>query len=358
MVNLANEKIPVMVISDESYEIGLSIHEIKTIYKKVNTNMVEAMERIEDILFQESFNKNDILYLRNRNNFYKTLTLRDDDAFEHGESLMKSILTATLSEAYNRSLVFFDSRNNLAWFEKLDEYRIQFLQMDGETTFLLSVVNGLYDSLWILYKGFNNQPLSLYENDELDFDFDLIYNQVLSEPDLFSKMSILYNAIAEKDLLSLKSELNPYRYQLNENFKKCCNDAIDIIQTQIENTIEFKSLKTTELKPETRILTSDTNIKYPEFTTKRQVLAMYYLLNEADKNTNSIDRTVRARFILFMTGKNESNIYDALSNPFKGLENEKNKKAALEDMKFVRSQFELLQMNAIVEKITKDMKID
>ena len=96
--------------------------------------------------------------------------------------------------------------------------------------------------------------------------------------------------------------------------------------------------------------------KNKDFTTKRQVLAMYYLLNEVGCKTGSVDRTVQGRFIEFLTGKNYDRIYKTLSEPFKGLEITKNT-SAKQDMQYIKDQFNNLGLNQIVNKITRDMNI-
>lgn len=96
--------------------------------------------------------------------------------------------------------------------------------------------------------------------------------------------------------------------------------------------------------------------KNKDFTTKRQVLAMYYLFNEIGCTTATVDRTVQARFIEFMTGKNYDSIYKTLSDPFKALSNTKNIDA-IKDMEYIKNQFINLELKGIAERIERDKKI-
>lgn len=50
MTNSTKNYQPTKIVSEESTETGLSIYEIKTIYKKLNHKLIEVMARFEDIL--------------------------------------------------------------------------------------------------------------------------------------------------------------------------------------------------------------------------------------------------------------------------------------------------------------------
>ena len=350
-------------IDDYSSEKEYSILEIKIRYKKLNQNLMEVMERIEDILLIGAFDLNDLKYLKNRNCEYKTLQLKQSDIEEHGELLFKSILEATLKNTFDKSFIFFASKSVFDWFDKFQEYRTQILMMDGDTSYLLSCLNTIHNSLFALNRDFT---INLYDFEEEDipgsqFEFEQIYNQIADEEDLLERKKILLNAIAERDLLCLKNQINPKSYNPNVYFQKHCYHAIDVINKQIAGLLENnQQLKVDDVCLVEKI-TIDSNdqleqvVKTNEFTTRRQVLAMYYLLNEIDKNTTAIDRTVKARFIHFLTGKNESNIYKTLTEPLKGLENEKNKKSALKDMEYIKQHFDNLGLKSISQKISNDM---
>jgi len=98
-------------------------------------------------------------------------------------------------------------------------------------------------------------------------------------------------------LYCLNLNLDPKKHKPNVDFKEKCLKAIDIIDFQINNTAISNNIN----KPENLVLIeseenttnkSETKVKNKEFTTRRQVLAMYYIFNELDKGTNSIDKTL------------------------------------------------------------------
>lgn len=326
--------------------------------------MISVMDKMEEIIFYERINENDINFLKNKTNFYKPLLLKIHDLEEHGEDLIKNILNATLQDTYYKSIQFFNNDDCFNWNDRLQRYKTDIIKLGNHTNFLLNYINRLYDSLFQLHCDFSNNPrndIDSYFDDENDFDFDFrfIYNKVLEEPILLAKKKILLESIADRDLLCLSLGLDPEKYQPNIQFKEKCIKAIETIKLQIENTIEDKTTqkpetKTTLLEEQSSSSEPET-LKNPEFTTRRQVLTLFYLLEAIDKGTNSIDRTVKARFIHFLTGKNESNIYKTLTEPHKGFENEKNKRSAIKDLEFIKKHFDELGLKSISQKITNDM---
>ncbi|MFZ4581890.1 MAG: hypothetical protein ACOYM7_04485 [Paludibacter sp.] len=364
MSEVQNPNLPEKFITDYSSEKEYSIYEIKTIYKKLNQILMEVMERIEDMLLIGAFDLNDIKFLKNRNCEYKTLKLKQSDVEEHGELLFKSILEATLKQSFDKSFVFFESNSVFDWFDKFQEYRTQILSIDGDSSFILSCLNSIYNSLFTLNRDFTIDLFD-FEDDDIpssQFDFEQVYNQIADEEDLLERKKIILNAIAERDLLCLKNQINPKSHYPNIFFQKNCNVAIDVLNKQIAGLQENNQLFKVDDASVNEKLTIDSIdqleqiVKTKESSTRRQVLAMYYLLNEVDRNISSIDRTVKARFIHFLTQKNESNIYKTLSEPHKGLENDKNKKSAIRDLEYIKKHFDDLGLKSISQKITKDMQ--
>jgi hypothetical protein len=147
-------------------------------------------------------------------------------------------------------------------------------------------------------------------------------------------------------LFCLEIYLEPVEEKMHQEIIQKCKKAIEVIEYQILNTVPV-------LEKENSIEESSKN---KDFTTKRQVLAMYYLLNHAGSKTGSVDRTVQARFIEFLTGKNYDSIYKTLSDPFKGLANTKNT-STLEDMEYIKNQFDKLELKEISKKIKGDTNI-
>jgi len=88
--------------------------------------------------------------------------------------------------------------------------------------------------------------------------------------------------------------------------------------------------------------------KKDEYTIRRQVLAIHYLMKYCQ--VKDIDLTVISRFIEFLTSKNESNIYKKLRNPLYG-----SPQNVKEDLIYVRKYFEELQLEEIVKMINNEI---
>lgn len=193
----------------------------------------------------------------------------------------------------------------------------------------------------------------LFNFDNIDISFDKIFNfaefwyNIQNENDLNIRKIKYIEILSLIDMMFLEEELDEINKKMYTKFRIKAKNAIEHIDALIDCYPELKS----DVEKNT-----NKNQKNIDFTTKRQVLAIYYLLNEVDKKTNLIDRTIRARFIEFLTGKNYDAIYDKLSEPHKGLDNNNNKNA-ISDMKYVKEHFNKLGLINIVEQISKDMNI-
>ncbi|WP_040006437.1 hypothetical protein [Fibrisoma limi] len=86
-----------------------------------------------------------------------------------------------------------------------------------------------------------------------------------------------------------------------------------------------------------------------DHTTARQVLAMHYLFKLL--NLKDVDKTEIARFIHFMNGKNEKNIYDLVCDPL----TTKAGNLREQDLKFVRGWFERLKLKGAITLIDNDL---
>jgi hypothetical protein len=88
-----------------------------------------------------------------------------------------------------------------------------------------------------------------------------------------------------------------------------------------------------------------------EFTTARQVLALHYMLEQLEINNSEVDRTVKADFAEFLTGRNNKNLYDAFQNPFIT----KGKQFRYDDLQYIRVHFEKLGLSKIVKRINEQL---
>lgn len=130
------------------------------------------------------------------------------------------------------------------------------------------------------------------------------------------------------------------RIAIAESFVKKSNESPVIGEQQIDT-------------PETEPIEEE--VTNSEFTTARQVLAIYYLLEYCQ--VANIDNTAKARFIQFLTGKetgaktiSNTTIYKKVAKPFST-----NNKTLNADLSFIRKYFEDLGLHSIAATITKEI---
>lgn len=327
------------------------------------------MDRIEDIIDRECFDENDRKFLKNRDCSFVQYEVTERDIDLYGVNLLHDLVLNILEDAINKSFLFFGSTNIGLWECEVINMKRNMLYINEDTSDLFIVLNNLHQTLdnimevidlgyFDILENFEEPDLTNHSN---HFDFNEVLVQINQEKNLIKKKNILIQAIADKELMCLNSGANIDTVLFLPEFKEKCDKAIKIIDELIKNTNKTEIINSTpsetnvesiEVKP------VESTSKNPEFTTSRQVLALYYMLNELDKATNSIDRAVKARFIHFLTNKSEDNIYKALAAPFKGFDNKSNKKAIIKDLEYIKSHFEALGLKNIVNQINAEMKED
>lgn len=363
-----------------------SISEITAEYKKLNENLVAALDQLEIIFDAEYLDSSDIEMFIELNITFKELAINTDELKTHGGSIFESILETVFEESLEKAKKLFGFEDTNFWFIKLDSYNKLIIKIGVEVSFTLKFIKRLFNTLITIARlcDFSQDEISerfenLNDAETMSFfDFEETVKKASKIADLRDRLNYYHSEIAEKELYSVQYNDDSFVLELCENFTYKCNRAIEITENHLNKSskhkleIPVKPIETNqaltnqvtainmqtgtiqsnevEFSPETAAKTNT------EFTTSRQVLAMYYLLNEIDhKSVNQVDRTEKARFIEFLTGKNYDNIYKTLSKPFKGLDT-KNPKAILKDLEYVSSHFEKLGLQSIVTKIKNDME--
>jgi hypothetical protein len=192
-----------------------------------------------------------------------------------------------------------------------------------------------------------------------------------------------YVWIVLNNIEDLKKSDKKYQYNYSGAFEKCVNSItindtapiITLTQKQKKETIKilakwegYEDYKTYIMEQDkiynpvnegniiSENITSELSSN-PQFTTARQVLAIYYLMKQLHIWENS-DKTEIARFIQFLTGKESktekiknTNIYKYLRNPLKA-----NDKSLNKDLLFIRKYFQGIGMSTITEAIDKEIK--
>lgn len=365
-----------------------SISEITARYKELNENLVTALDQLDIIFDTEYMDSSDIKIFTELDITFEELIINADEIRTHGELIYSSILETVFEESLDKAKKLFGFNDSDYWYTKLESYNKLIIKIGVEVSLVLNFLNKLFTTLRIIIL-----QCDLSENDELDgfdtfndadtmyyFDFDKIVKKANKIIDLQERLNFYHNEIAEKNLYAVQYNEDSFVVEMCTDFTHRCNRAIEITENLLckstihkhdtpvkllnngqlhTNTPDESNMQTgsnqsneTEFSPET---IAKQNIS---FTTSRQVLAIYYLLNEIDhKGINQIDKTNKAKFIEFLTGKNYNNIYKTLSNPFKGLD-KKNPKSFLNDVEYIKMHFENLGLKSIIQKINADTRQD
>jgi len=213
-----------------------SITVIRKAYIELSKNLIEVMDRIEDIMMLENYDENDRKYIQRRDCSFTEFKLIEKDVQIHGNNLLANILEATLDSALERSVVFFDSPNNNDWHKESQNLKIRLLKINADTTYLLEVVNTLNDTFNKIYNAFEPnyikdlkrryKYIDFEDGFKFKFDFSLIHYQLNLEPNLIKRKNGYFQVISERDLLSVKSGFNPSKFYPNIEFKNKCLQAI------------------------------------------------------------------------------------------------------------------------------------
>lgn len=328
------------------------------------------------IIFETDIaDKRDFTSLNKLDLYFQKYQIHEIELNLHGDSIFRNIIESLFEESMLKANDFFDGYDPNYWEIKSDETINIIIKNGVKVTAILAFWKLLYYSLTqICYLG---EFHFLDDREPLNINFDLIHesydfsetvkyaNQIV---DLNDKIDFYQNEIARKELICLQLDKNEIIFRLSTDFISKCTKAIEITANQLakkkklkihdseasiepkENAVNQNELNSVSSKMEiVELEPEEINIKNSQFTTSRQVLAIYYLLNEIDrKGINQIDKTIKARFIEFLTGKNYNNIYKAVSNPFKGLDS-KNPKSIKNDMEYIANHFEKLGIQSIVD---------
>jgi len=177
------------------------------------------------------------------------------------------------------------------------------------------------------------------EDSDIELDLDL-YRKSWVEKELQPIDSLLSDKYPNGD-----EKFKVFRYLQNEDIGILHKVVITKYRMYLQ--AEFHKVEQ-KLNPNPARPEQD-EIKNPEFTVARQVLAMHYLFECCQ--IKNIDNSKKAKFIEFLTGKNNKNIYDAIRSPLKTKEGNFRK----EDLQYIRPYFENLGLSAIVKMINNEL---
>ncbi len=192
--------------------------------------------------------------------------------------------------------------------------------------------------------------LSLHKNEDY-----IEWQQGLA--DFLNQVPEQYRLLALEKALEYGEKVLEYHIQ-NEcsdpstcRFNESLNRRITLTKSMLKRA--YADLKEMEEANKQNSIENDPG--NPEFTLARQVLALYYLLEQS--GVSNVDNSSKARFIQFITGRetnakqiSNTNIYKKIRNPFPA-----NEAALTKDLQFIRNYFEELGLKTIVDKINKEI---
>ena len=348
-----------------------TISEIAERYRILNENFCLAIHILSEIRDNNSVDESQLNQLKELDIEFEELEMNDEELAIHGECIMLDVLESQFEDALKMAVEFYNSPNIKIWHIEFNKINKLIIKLGFEVSYLLKFNNMLFSSFKLLdeYAGLSyHQPFILEESNKKIYNlcnFDITNASALAISNLKERIKYYHNEIASKELYCIENSYNSFEIDICKGFIAKCKKAIDITTNQLNNISKFETdspvvAATVNADENSDNKSSSTTnqpqevSKNPAFTTSRQVLALYYLLNEIDhKGMAQIDRTEKARFIEFLTGKNYDNIYSALSNPFKGLD-KKNPKKTLIDLEYISQYFENLGLQSIVTKIKND----
>jgi|GEM_PF-4432901 len=308
---------------------------------------------ITDILqeFKEKFNPNDTIYYAFFKCFYYH-SLTDFDNFRDNTSHIKVIL---------EKAKLFEGKQKEFFFEKISA---DAQQKNQKVKYAERVINFEKELVRTLYpkctaKEFKTDLSELCDNCPLPEKLKkYIELQILlptkQKKEVLPKGKFIEYIEAEIQSAS-KAMDDIYLLEVQNKDNEVDPYRVNRTETYIWNKERIKALKPFLEQPEP-VSSDKIQTTNPEFTTSRQILAIYYLLEYMKVDFNDIDRTNLARFTQFITGKEANNskivnttIYKKWGQLF-GKSPKKNK----QDLLFIKIYFEKLQLLEIVKMIEND----
>jgi hypothetical protein len=336
-----------------------TIAELTGEYRKLNQNLKAALQIFVKIHETWMVDENDYSDLAKLNLNFVQLNVVKEELEMLGFSILESIINTIFLDLMCLANEFYGSEDAENWEQVNYEVKQIIIRNGINDSGMLKLYHKFYLSLVNISKL---MEFTIYDDDPeyneyfqyMPVDFETTMTKLRSIKNIQDKINYLNNEIKDKELICIQVREDTNFFSVLQTFIMKCKQALDILTRDIP--LEGSKSSSDEM-PEENIIMPEENPENPknrEFTTARQVLAVYYLLNEVDqKAVNQIDRTEKARFIEFLTGKNYKNIYKTLSDPFKGFNN-KNNKRILNDLEYIKVYFTKLGLQSIVDKIDSD----
>lgn len=360
---------------DAAYEtiVAKSIEEINRYYQNLNDIVIETTLRYNKIFYAGTFDKSDYSFFKKNKVKYKKFVLSAEQQSLYNDDIVESIYQAAISSGLSEIVRFFDERDIDEWDKVMIKHRREIITPEQKyLSFAIQHINEFYAEAVILYKEF--YAVNLYMKNEFEISNVVEKAYSIENPDkrkkyLADKIDAYINSIQTG---VLKVDYNKRMYFIDR-----CNEIVAYSDNEIrekesqkkynELMIEINKLEQTkealvnstntiqssEIVPDSTKISS---IPEVDRTLNRQFLAIYYLLNAADKASFSRNKAEIARFVQFLTAKNYTNIYKLAIHPMKDPE-EKSSTKYQNDLAFVKEFFIKLGLNDIAKQMDRDMKL-
>jgi len=343
MVKYMNKQNEIMSANEG---ICLSAKDYIDYMRDINDSYSAAIELIKNIIARKKIMDDDVLFLKSIDLTYYNYDLIPENQLQAGTDIKKHLFYSSIStlvdnikEFYNIDNMLF-IRNN-----KQNELIVNIYKYNLQPEFLIDFLTEFNYVCSIILKDYNKWFVSEPNTFENKFDFSEAYTMAEDLQTATEKTQFFEKEIIEiEKWMLLESTHNTDQQQADIYIGKC-NKAIEIINS--ENKVLSNNTSTTE-KSDKLISIPDTDT-----TLNRQFLALYYLLNEVDKELFGRNKSEIARFIHLLTGKSHENIYKLTKNPVKDPA-ERTSKKYQSDIKFVKESFRKLGLNKIAQQIEND----
>jgi len=313
--------------------------------QKINDSFSEVLNRLVEITKSNQITPNDVNLFKSIDLMYNNYELTPDTCLQAGKDIKKHLFLAAIEPFIIQLKMFYGvDEISLIGNKKLNEMIVLFFKINLDAEFLVDFTTEFTFISGVILKDYNQwfrkQPNSFDDK----FWFEDLYFKSEDLNTTSEKLQHFKNEIiAAQEWLLIDSENDSDKQQADIFIDKC-NRAIEFIQ--IKNQLSPKVIESTV--DELLLPLPDTDI-----TLNRQFLALYYLLNEVDKEAFARNKSEIARFIQLLTGKSYENIYKLTKNPVKDPV-ERTSKKYQSDIKFVKESFLKLGLNKIAQQIEND----
>jgi len=189
-------------------------------------------------------------------------------------------------------------------------------------------------------------------------DLEAINNLVLDDLEAFmhkiTRLHIVYELNVESQIVDLYQDLSYKMHSLNGYIRGFLNEWNDM-GTPFSKPLTQNNISSVGNQPliESVKNNNEISLSNTDITLNRQFLALYYLLNEVDKEAFARNKSETARFFKFLTDKSYENIYKLTKKPLKD-PNERTSKKYKADIQFLKETFIKLGLNKIARQIEND----